>query len=354
MSHYILWRKVLAGALLMALSSLFWWPVTLPRQIDTWVHWQPSRGWMVALQRDGRVVSYSFDLKRGVWHMERQLFPQRGDVWQWRVPDSLYQGVSICAGQRILSLESVQLERELHDVASRLALAWAQLEVARTGAKPEQVRQAQKEEEIAASQLALAQKQWRRAAALFGDSLLPMAELEVYAQAVEVAKKRYERAQSRVADLQTGVKVPQQAYLRQQIAQWATQQQVLLEQKAALQWQAPLSGILRIEVRTQEWQYWVEDTTNWVGRVGLPLSLAQDIHVGDTLWLQYSDGRIAVRVLPQPPDVIWRQEQVQPWIVVQPLSSAAIATWPRWQAVRLTVDTLTLKDYIFRAGVASY
>lgn len=154
------------------------------------------------------------------------------------------EGDTVSGGQLLFSLTDREVQAKVAQARGAVDAARAQYDMARNGARPEQIAIAERAWRAAESQFALAEKTWKRLASLHADSLLSRQEFDVATQKRDAARAAMEAAEAQYALARNGTRSEERSMARGQYDRAAN---TLEEARAYLDESsvaAPIDGIV--------------------------------------------------------------------------------------------------------------
>lgn len=244
--------------------------------------------------------------------------PERGD---WFFVS--YEGFGrrrVEAGDTLFKLYSRNWELKMLNLTGRLREEEARLKALQAGQKPETIQRVRQEQEVLKADLTLRQKQYDRAVALWKDSLISRAELEVAESRLQQSEERYNTAWAALKEVEAGVQ-PQSIRVQKALIAALKEQKEMLEKRSWVHAvRTPFSGVLHyndmysspqvavsqtdrppIEA-LRRWEVWRDDSI--VLRIPIPVNCLARLDEESQLELYLPNGVQSLQVQLQPE--IWR------------------------------------------------
>lgn len=351
----VLLMAVLVIAIILAMV------VRLPYNVRGKGMVKPLQEWGLYKSSDGTLVNILENHLHGSIHEYKVLEFQRGDMVSFLFNEALIRDKIIQQGDTIAWIMSHDLDMRMVEMHGDMLYQEALLEVYLTGEKPEAIRMALDEVELARQELTTQKKLTGRIENLYQQDLVSRQEYELSMNDLQVKQYALEIAQSNYRALLAGEKEEELGVIRSRIASLSDQISQLAKQKEAMNILSPITGHV---IRQQEFG---ETSSDQVIRVADMSSflvfVPVDIH--EKIYIQ-AGQQVRIRANNRHPEIIGKvvgmDNAVQlinrrPKVFVSVLTGnpAAADLLPNMIVdARITTDTLRLKDYLFRQSRVVY
>lgn len=262
------WAFGVAAAVLVPL--VFVLPISVPYTITTTGKILCTSEWIVALNRDGGIVTFIADRASGITRHYSLAQFSRGDAMSFSIDAEIAGGSSIIAGDTVGIARSSEVARELERLRGELQNATAALAVAVTGEKQSIVEEAVQSVEHAKRQAEEYNSVLARQKLLFDRGLVSEQEYEFAQRQAATSTIAVSIAEARLRSVTTGAKKEQADFVRAQIKSLQSEIHVLERQEKEYRLIAPISGIVT-QVGKGDTLLVVSDTTGYV--VVMPVSV---------------------------------------------------------------------------------
>ncbi len=230
--------------------------------------------------------------------------PERGD---WFSLSFAFVGEEMIeAGDTLFVLSSTKWEQQLIDLEGQLRQEYSRLQRLRAGRKPESLARLSKELELKAAELALRQKQYRRAAEMLQDSLISLADYELAEGLLEQASEAYAVAAAAKEEAEAGVH-PRELLLQQEQIAWLEKRREQLRNRIWIDViRAPFSGFLHyrdaaspasaeaLQAEQRQWELWRTDSM--VLRIPVPVGYLPRMQEEMNIQLYLPDTSLSLQV----------------------------------------------------------
>lgn len=210
---------------------------------------KPAKEWGLYTAADGTLVNVLEDHVSGSLNKYKVLEFQRGDIVSFHFNEKLFQKNSIEKGDTIAWVISNELLMRMVEKRGALTYQQALLEVALTGDKPEAVRLALDEVELAEQELETQEKLTARIRHLYHQELVSQQEYELAVNDLLVKKYELEIARSNYQAILAGKKEEEIGVVRSRIA---SLEQQLIQLERHIDEMNILSPIAGIVIRQRE------------------------------------------------------------------------------------------------------
>ncbi|MBK6622786.1 MAG: hypothetical protein IPH04_21445 [Saprospirales bacterium] len=276
--------------LVLVVASAFA-PVDVPFKLDSVARIVPLRQWILAKGTDGSLTVTLHDHQQGqILEAEGYQF-DRGDLVRMHFNKSDSSATYLRKGDPAVSISSNTLGEQLVALKTQLAVEEANLGVVATGQKQELIRQLEEERNLAKENLKLQKKAYDRAKQLFGDGVVPLAELELAENLHEAAVLQLKVAENALNVAVTGEK-KEIVSLASSTIKSLKEQIAFLEDKATrYTLNAPFDGLIRTELSIEGDRIFLEDTAASVLFIPVRVRDSRFIHTGQEIKLTLPDNR---------------------------------------------------------------
>ncbi len=203
---------------------------------------KPVKEWGLYTAADGTLVNILEDHVSGSLNEYKVLEFQRGDIVSFHFNENLFQSNRIEKGDTIAWVISNELHMRMVEKQGELTHQEALLEVALTGDKPEAVRLALDEVELARQELETQEKLTTRVRHLYHQELVPQQEYELAVNALLVKQYELEIARSNYQAILAGEKEEEVGVVRSRIASLELQLIQLERHIDAMNILSPITG----------------------------------------------------------------------------------------------------------------
>jgi hypothetical protein len=238
-------KKLLFGVLvflvLLTAVSMF---VNIPYNISTKGIVKPVREWGLYKTFDGTLVNMLEDHLHGTINEYKVIEFQRGDIVRFLFNDQLLQNEVVNQGDTIVWVVSNDLKMNILEKQGALTYEKSLLQVYLTGDKPEALRLALDQVELARQELQTQQQLTERIEHLHRDELVSQQEYELTINELKVKEYRLEIAKSHYESILSGEKEEEIGAIRARIASLEEQMRHLEEHMAGMNILSPINGKL--------------------------------------------------------------------------------------------------------------
>lgn len=203
---------------------------------------KPAREWGIHKAFDGTLVNVLEDHLTGTINEYKVLEFQRGDIVQFLFNNELLRGDAVDEGDTIAWVISNDLKMNIIQKKGALAYEESLLRVYLTGDKPEALRLAENQVELAQQELYNQQKITKRISQLYEQDVVSLQEYELAINDLRVKEYRLEIARSAYESLLAGEKEEEIGAIRARIASLEYQVKHLNDHLADMNILAPISG----------------------------------------------------------------------------------------------------------------
>ena len=227
--------------LLLALLVLFL-PIKVHYSFDATAIVYPAKEWYLKRGQDDSYISELHDFKTNVIsHIKSYKF-ERGDISEVNLDVNLASGDYITTNDTIAYIHSYDIDNEIIRLENLKAIEQSYLKASLTGQKKTLIDQAQQRLEYARQQLLLEEKNYNRQLKLYNDSVISLAEFEIYENTYNLAEINVQIAQNELLNIETGRKSEEIDYIIKKIDSYSREIETLKNQKAQYYILPPISG----------------------------------------------------------------------------------------------------------------
>jgi len=219
-------------------------PIEINHNIKTRALIQPVRSWELGRLQDGSLSSMFRNQMTGAIESYGVTEFRRGDVVRFEIWPDLYQGLVVSKGDTIGHLYSNDEHVQMAMLKSQLEVLKAERRVIITGEKPENVRRAERELDLAKRDLESSRQTMDRSIRLLADSVISVQDYEFHENELQMKKLAVSLAKARLEVVTTGEKPEQIALVNAQIEaveERIRQLEYRMEQLTLL---SPLDGVI--------------------------------------------------------------------------------------------------------------
>lgn len=228
--------------MLLVLTAIVLAPIQVPYTIGSVVVMVPAKEWKVARDANGIITANLLDRQTGLLLNSVQLNFERGDQVNIRYHLDEMHPTFVSEGKKVITVESIELEQRLIQIASQLLVEERNKEALATGQKPELITQLEAELELARQNLDLQQKNFERIKGLYEHEAVPQAEYERSETALNQARSDVRIAEEALNVARTGEKPETIAAARARINALEAELEVLRRKKEGYELTSPISG----------------------------------------------------------------------------------------------------------------
>ncbi len=236
-------RIVLLVILCLAIVVLFL-PIKVHYSFDATAIVYPAKEWYFKRGQDDSYISELHNFKTNVIsHLKGYKF-ERGDIAEVHLKEGLKSDDIITETDTIAYIHSFDIETEIIELESLIAVEKASLNANLAGEKKTLIDQAQKRLEYAKQQLVLEEKNYNRQLKLYNDSIISQAEFEIYENAYQLAEINVQISYNELLSIETGRKSEEIEYIIKKIDSYSREVEILKKQKSQYFIIPPISGKL--------------------------------------------------------------------------------------------------------------
>jgi len=208
---------LLLTVLIVTLLLLYFIPIQIPFTIQSKAMVFAKKEWELFKNSNGNLLSVNRNNLSGqVQSFSINEF-QRGDVVFFQIHPSLYSKTQINEGDTIGNIYSNEEQRNLIALQADLDILQAELELNKSGQKPEDIETAKKELALAIQEYETQQKLSKRSQILYKDSVISTQQLEIDMNELLVKEQRMLVAQAKLSSISTGERIAQLNLIQQKI-----------------------------------------------------------------------------------------------------------------------------------------
>ena len=236
-------RIVLLIILCLAVVVLFL-PIKVHYSFDATAIVYPTKEWYFSRGQDDSYISELHNFKTNVIsHLKGYKF-ERGDIAELNLKEDLVAGDIITETDTIAYIHSYDIETEIIELESLIAVEQASLNANLAGEKKTLIDQAQQSLQYAKQQLVLEEKNYNRQLKLHNDSIISQAEFEIYENAYYLAEINVQIAYNELLSIETGRKSEEIEYIIKKIDSYSREIELMKKQKSQYYIIPPISGKL--------------------------------------------------------------------------------------------------------------
>ncbi len=245
-AHFLsIMKKLLAGILLfLGLLTAGFLYIDIPYSIRAKGIIKPAQEWGLYKAFDGTLVNLLEDHLNGTLNQYKVMEFQRGDIVQFLFNEQLLQNEAINKGDTIAWVVSNDLKMSILEKQGALAYEESLLQVYLTGDRPEALRIALDQVELARQELQTQRQLTERIQHLHSEELVSQQEYELAVNELRVKEYRLDIAKSNYESLLAGEKEEEIRVVRARIAALKQQKEQLLKHIAEMNILSPVSGQL--------------------------------------------------------------------------------------------------------------
>lgn len=219
-------------------------PIEINHKIKTRALIQPVRSWELGRLQDGSLSSLFRNQMTGAIESYGVTEFRRGDVVRFEIWPDLYQGLEVSKGDTIGILYSNDEHVQMAMLKSQLEVLKAERRVIITGEKPENVRSAERELDLAKRDLESSKQTMERTIRLLADSVISVQKYELDENDLQMKKLAVNLAEARLAVVSTGEKPERIALISAQIESMEEQIRQLEYRMEQLTLFSPMDGVI--------------------------------------------------------------------------------------------------------------
>ncbi len=238
-------KKLLFGILifLVLLVAGFMY-IEMPYNIRTKGIVKPTQEWGLYKAFDGTLLNLLEDHLTGTLNQYKVMEFQRGDIVWFLFNEQLLHNETINKGDTIAWVISNDLKMRILEKEGAIIYEESLLQVYLTGDRPEALRIALDQVELARQELQTQQQLTERIQHLYSEELVSLQEYELAINELRVKEYRLDIAKSNYESLLAGEKEEEIMAIRARIAALKQQKEQLLEHIAGMNILSPISGQL--------------------------------------------------------------------------------------------------------------
>lgn len=242
-------RIVLLVLLCLAVVVLFL-PIKVHYSFDATAIVYPTQEWYFSRGQDDSYISELHDFKSNVIsHLKGYKF-ERGDIAEVNLREDLISGNIITESDTIAFIHSYDIETEIVELESLIAVEKASLIANSTGEKKTLIDQAQNSLQYAKQQLALEEKNYNRYLKLYNDSVISLAEFENHESSYFLADINVQVAYNELLSIESGSKSEEIQYIIEKIDSYTREIELLKKHRSQYYIIPPISGTLSFNTVT--------------------------------------------------------------------------------------------------------
>lgn len=333
------------------LAILVMTPLRVSYTIETMLATVPIREWRVERGADGIVCANLMDLQSGLLLHSLQLDFERGDQVNIRYHLDGQGSPVVAEGQKIITVESAELEQRIIQVASQLRVEEHNKQALATGQKRQLIQQMQAQVELAKQELSLQQKNFERIKELYEKEVVPLAEYERATTAYQEALANVNIAEKALEVAITGEKAETVAVAIARINALKSELEFLRRRKSDYELNSPLSGFATYETTPNGVAFVVKDTSALILQIPLKMREQQFLMPGQLVRVKIKDtGQIIeahIASVDAQPKLFGGE-----WALVLnvvPEAGQKVPLWPVPVRCELILGKVTLREFLRRA-----
>ncbi|MCD4683319.1 MAG: HlyD family secretion protein [Bacteroidales bacterium] len=237
-------RRTILSVILVLLIVVMFLPIKVPYSFEATALVFPSREWYFNKGQDDSYVSELHDLKTNVIINLKGYKFERGDIAEVYIKEGLKSGDFITQSDTIAYIHSYFIENEIIRLENLKDVELASLDANTVGQKQEQIDEQEKEVAFAKQQLVLEEKNYNRQLKLFNDSVISLAEFEIFDNGYQLAEINVQIESSELLTLKTGRKPEEIKYIHQKINSYSREIETLNNLKQQYYIKSPISGVV--------------------------------------------------------------------------------------------------------------
>lgn len=191
---------------------------------------------------------------------------ERGDISEVLIDEKVQGGGRVELGDTIAYINSYFIENELIKLRNLKAVEEGNLSASLVGEKQELIEQAEQQYNFAKQQLELEEKNYNRYNELFKDSIISLAEFEVYENQFQLATINVDIALYELNSANTGVKQEDLNVIHQRIESHQREIDNLTKLKAQYYVTAPIGGIVTFN-KVIDGIFTLSDTSKYILKI---------------------------------------------------------------------------------------
>lgn len=211
------YRKPALAVSTLVLIIILLIPVKIPYSITTMGKVFPLRDFMLIKSTAGSISSQQFNYLKGINEKYNLFEFERGDAVEISVAHTLISGSPVYTGDKIASVYSNTLEKDLVELNSQLETEIAQLDVFLKGEKESAIQLEEKRVSYAQKQIETQETLHSRNKILFDQNLISQEDYELSASALELFKLNYEIAKQSLKVVSSGAKPEEISLVKKRI-----------------------------------------------------------------------------------------------------------------------------------------
>lgn len=236
-------RIVLLVILCLAVIVLFL-PIKVHYSFDATAIVYPSKEWYFKRGQDDSYISELHNFKtNAISHLKGYKF-ERGDIAEVIFNEGLKSGTIISETDTLAYIHSFDIESEIIELESLIAVEKASLTANIAGEKKSQINQSQQQLDYAKQQLVLEEKNYNRQLGLYNDSVISKAKFEIYENSYHLAEINVQIAKNELLSIETGRKSEEIEYIIQKIDSYSREIEMIKKQKSQYHIIPPIRGKL--------------------------------------------------------------------------------------------------------------
>ncbi len=240
-------RRTILSVILILLLVVMFLPINVPYSFEATALVYPSREWYLNKGQDDSYVSELHDLKTNVIMNLKGYKFERGDIAEVYIKEGLKSGDFITQDDTIAFIHSYFIENEIIQLENLKDVELATMNTSTVGQKQELIDEQKQEVHYAEQQQVLAEKNYNRQLSLFNDSVISLAEFEIYETSFKLAKTNVEIEQSELNSLMTGEKQEDIRLIQQKIDSYTREIETLDKLKDQYYIKSPIDGVVNFK-----------------------------------------------------------------------------------------------------------
>lgn len=227
----------------MAVVVLFL-PIKVNYSFDATALVYPTKEWYFSRGQDDSYISELHDFRTNVISNLKGYKFERGDIAEVDVRQDIKAGDIISTTDTIAFIHSFDIESEIIELESLIAVEKASLNVNLAGEKKTLIDEAQQQLEYAKQQLVLEEKNFNRQFKLYNDSVISLAEFEIYQNSYYLSEINVQIAKNEFLSIESGSKSEEIKYIIEKIDAYEREIELLERQRSQYYIVPPISGKL--------------------------------------------------------------------------------------------------------------
>jgi hypothetical protein len=226
----------------------------------------PSNEWYLNRGQDDSFISEMHNFENNSLSNLKNYKFERGDIAEVRFMEGMSSNTFVSKNDTIAYLHSFFIKNELIRLRNLKQNEEAMLLANTAGKKQSLINQAEQEIIFANQQLDLQTRNYNRQLKLMQDSVISMADFEIWENEYNLAKINVEIKKNELLTLQTGEKTEELEAIQQQIDSYSREIRTLEHLESQYYITSPLNGVLRFST-IENGIFSVSDTSRYVLKI---------------------------------------------------------------------------------------